>query len=173
MHRCHDHKFDPISMNDYYALYGIFDSSRYAFPGSEQKQQVRAMLPLLPPEESVSRWRGFYARITALAKTIEKNLETPPKAVLRSLHDVDGDFEIQTQASGGSNGVLVPPWLYHGKIAVTTTAQARFGTFTPRQGGRGRTRGRRPLSDHSSTLSAAHSRDLQVIAREPRLSRGR
>ena len=58
--RCHDHKFDPISMNDYYALYGIFDSSRYAFPGSEQKQQVRAMLPLLPPEESVSRWRGFY-----------------------------------------------------------------------------------------------------------------
>ena len=44
--RCHDHKFDPISMNDYYALYGIFDSSRYAFPGSEQKQQVRAMLPL-------------------------------------------------------------------------------------------------------------------------------
>ena len=65
-------------------------------------------------------------RITALAKTIEKNLETPPKAVLRSLHDVDGDFEIQTQASGGSNGVLVPPWLYHGKIAVTTTAQSPF-----------------------------------------------
>src|SRR5262249_28773230 len=25
--RCHDHKFDPISMKDYYALYGIFASS--------------------------------------------------------------------------------------------------------------------------------------------------
>lgn len=25
--RCHDHKYDPISMRDYYALYGIFDSS--------------------------------------------------------------------------------------------------------------------------------------------------
>ncbi len=26
--RCHDHKFDPISQRDYYALYGIFASSR-------------------------------------------------------------------------------------------------------------------------------------------------
>ncbi|MBC8115251.1 MAG: DUF1549 domain-containing protein, partial [Candidatus Saccharimonas sp.] len=41
--RCHDHKFDAVSMNDYYALYGIFDSSRYSFPGSEQKQKFRSM----------------------------------------------------------------------------------------------------------------------------------
>ena len=26
--RCHDHKFDPIPAMDYYALYGIFKSSR-------------------------------------------------------------------------------------------------------------------------------------------------
>src|SRR5205814_5086701 len=25
--RCHDHKFDPISQKDYYALYGVFASS--------------------------------------------------------------------------------------------------------------------------------------------------
>ena len=25
--RCHDHKFDPVSMRDYYALYGVFASS--------------------------------------------------------------------------------------------------------------------------------------------------
>ena len=37
--RCHDHKFDPVSMRDYYGLYGIFDSTRYAFPGSEQKKE--------------------------------------------------------------------------------------------------------------------------------------
>ncbi len=33
--RCHDHKFDPIPTKDYYALYGIFNSSRYSFPGAE------------------------------------------------------------------------------------------------------------------------------------------
>jgi cytochrome c553 len=33
--RCHDHKFDPIPQRDYYALYGIFNSTRYSFPGAE------------------------------------------------------------------------------------------------------------------------------------------
>lgn len=33
--RCHDHKFDPIPNKDYYALYGIFNSTRYSFPGQE------------------------------------------------------------------------------------------------------------------------------------------
>jgi cytochrome c553 len=36
--RCHDHKFDPISVRDYYALAGIFSSTEYA-----EK-------PLVPPE---------------------------------------------------------------------------------------------------------------------------
>jgi hypothetical protein len=33
--RCHDHKFDPIGSRDYYALYGIFQSTTYPFPGTE------------------------------------------------------------------------------------------------------------------------------------------
>ena len=38
-------------MTDYYALYGIFDSTRYAFPGSEEKKRPRDFVPLLPPAE--------------------------------------------------------------------------------------------------------------------------
>ena len=33
--RCHDHKFDPIPTADYYALYGILDSTVFPFPGAE------------------------------------------------------------------------------------------------------------------------------------------
>ncbi len=124
--RCHDHKFDTVSMSDYYALYGIFDSSRYAFPGSEQKQKFRSMVPLLPPEEAVPKWRAFDQRVGAIAVSLEKQKQPVPAAILRSLNDPDGDFEMQAPAAGGSNGVLVPPWLYEGKIAVTTNAQSPF-----------------------------------------------
>lgn len=44
--RCHDHKFDPLSQADYYALYGIFDSTRYPFPGIELEQQPRDFVSL-------------------------------------------------------------------------------------------------------------------------------
>src|SRR6185369_5622844 len=49
--RCHDHKFDPVTMTDYYALYGIFDSTRYPFPGCEKTKTPRDMVSLLPPWE--------------------------------------------------------------------------------------------------------------------------
>ncbi len=127
--RCHDHKFDAVSMSDYYALYGIFDSSRYAFPGSEQKQKVRSLLPLLPPSESQPKWREFDARVASIAASLEKQKQPVPGAILRSLNDLDGDFEMQAPAAGGSNGVLVPPWLYQGKIAITNGAQSPFKNF--------------------------------------------
>ena len=44
--RCHDHKFDPITSADYYALYGIFQSTRYPWPGIELEQRQRDLVPL-------------------------------------------------------------------------------------------------------------------------------
>jgi cytochrome c553 len=53
--RCHDHKFDPVTTQDYYALYGIFASTTFPYTGSEEyssKHTPRMNLaPLLPPEE--------------------------------------------------------------------------------------------------------------------------
>ncbi len=44
--RCHDHKFDPIPSRDYYALYGIFESTKYAFPGTEAYPHARDFVAL-------------------------------------------------------------------------------------------------------------------------------
>jgi hypothetical protein len=44
--RCHDHKFDPITTDDYYALYGVFRSTRYPWPGIELDQKQRDLVPL-------------------------------------------------------------------------------------------------------------------------------
>jgi hypothetical protein len=38
--RCHDHKFDPIPTKDYYALAGIFRSTKYPWPGLEHHQYL-------------------------------------------------------------------------------------------------------------------------------------
>jgi len=50
--RCHDHKFDPVPTSDYYALYGIFDSTKFAFPGTEVLRHPRDLAPLGPPDEA-------------------------------------------------------------------------------------------------------------------------
>jgi len=54
--RCHDHKFDPIPQRDYYALYGIFNSSRYSFPGAEIYPNPAEMVAL----ESGPKAESFY-----------------------------------------------------------------------------------------------------------------
>ena len=38
--RCHDHKFDPIPTKDYYALAGIFKSTKYPWAGLEHHQYL-------------------------------------------------------------------------------------------------------------------------------------
>ena len=48
--RCHDHKFDPFTMSDYYGLYGIFSSTRYPFPGAEVGREQVDFVPLLTAE---------------------------------------------------------------------------------------------------------------------------
>ena len=49
--RCHDHKFDPISQHDYYALYGFFSSTRYPRPGIELDKVQRDFVPLESPQK--------------------------------------------------------------------------------------------------------------------------
>ena len=49
--RCHDHKYDPVTMEDYYSLYGVFDSTRYPHPGSEPIPRPSGFVPLIPREQ--------------------------------------------------------------------------------------------------------------------------
>ena len=54
--RCHDHKFDPIPTTDYYALAGIFRSSRTFFgtsnPDAGNAKKYKNGTPLLPLSKS-------------------------------------------------------------------------------------------------------------------------
>jgi len=63
--RCHDHKYDPVSAADYYALYGIFDSTRYPSPGCEKDPVPRDNVPLVPAAEVHRRLEPLKARVVA------------------------------------------------------------------------------------------------------------
>ena len=66
--RCHDHKFDPISSRDYYALYGIFSSTVYSCTGSEETKRPHEMVPAVPPVEAAKRNRHSTRRWPSSAK---------------------------------------------------------------------------------------------------------
>jgi hypothetical protein len=81
--RCHDHKYDPISSADYYALYGIFDSTRFPFSGCEKDRVPRDFVPLVPPDELAARLRTFDDKTLPkdqAKKKLEDYLHTLPTA---------------------------------------------------------------------------------------------
>src|SRR6185437_6707793 len=71
--RCHDHKFDPISNDDYYALYGIFDSTKYSFPGTEIYKHPKDLIPL-GSEREAKAIRAYEATLAELDDRAEKLL---------------------------------------------------------------------------------------------------
>jgi cytochrome c553 len=64
--RCHDHKFDPVNMADYYALYGILQSSKWSFPGGEEYKRPANLVPLVVPEEAAKREKARAAELAPL-----------------------------------------------------------------------------------------------------------
>jgi len=66
--RCHDHKYDPIPISDYYSLYGVFDSSK------EPDE-----LPLLDKKPETQESRSFENAISNKQKQIDDYLEKRSK----------------------------------------------------------------------------------------------
>ncbi|MFT5525880.1 MAG: hypothetical protein ACI9HK_003850, partial [Pirellulaceae bacterium] len=81
--RCHDHKFDPISTQDYYSMYGLFAASRMPVDGSgilAELPEVSARPVDAAMQKEISEQRGvvdefLLTRLTALKdgfRTAEK-----------------------------------------------------------------------------------------------------
>jgi hypothetical protein len=72
--RCHDHKFDPIATDDYYALYGIFESTQFPWAGGEEFQSKnfprQHFVPLLPAAEVAVQQAAYKERLDKLAGEI-------------------------------------------------------------------------------------------------------
>ena len=61
--RCHDHKFDAIPTADYYALYGMFESSVYPHPGAEHSPHRHSFVYRVGKRKSDEMLDGFRERL--------------------------------------------------------------------------------------------------------------
>jgi hypothetical protein len=104
--KCHDHKFDPIPTTDYYALYGIFESTRFTVQPAhsgilelavidsieQYKKSIRQMLAEQALDDTAP---------LARARTIAQKFTPPPAA--DTSYRVIGDFRDGTLAGWLSN----------------------------------------------------------------------
>jgi hypothetical protein len=86
--RCHDHKFDPISNDDYYALYGIFSSTRYPFPGIELNKVPRDLVPLVSPEQVDAVLGPYRAELGRLEADVKRQ-ESERSLALKMIAEAD------------------------------------------------------------------------------------
>ncbi|HYH67821.1 MAG TPA: PSD1 and planctomycete cytochrome C domain-containing protein [Urbifossiella sp.] len=92
--RCHDHKFDPISQHDYYALYGFFASTRYPRPGIELDKVQRDFVPLATPDEVAAAGKVRTEKLAALtARVKELEADKADAAKVKAAKKERDDFE--------------------------------------------------------------------------------
>ncbi|MBI3865506.1 MAG: PSD1 domain-containing protein, partial [Planctomycetia bacterium] len=94
--RCHDHKFDPVTQEDYYALYGVFAGTQFPWAGGEEyasKQYGRQFFaPLVPPADAAplrtahdEKVKQLEEQIRTLDATGDKDKIAKIKGELREL----------------------------------------------------------------------------------------
>jgi hypothetical protein len=90
--RCHDHKFDPVTRDDYYGLYGFFASTQFPWAGAEEfsskKTPRQHFVALLSPEQAALRLAGHQQQIQKLDAEIRRlEKESPMAARLPELRE--------------------------------------------------------------------------------------
>ena len=107
--RCHDHKFDPIASKDYYALYGVFASTRYPFPGGEETKRPKDFVTLPEGPDGPALLAAFASAFGPVAPRLHtwlvggpQDMGTHPGRLWRlgSLADVEDSLSCASRGFG-------------------------------------------------------------------------
>jgi len=113
--RCHDHKFEPISARDYYALYGIFSSSKFTFPGAEEIRYPKDLVPAVSPEEVSKKQQARNTQTAELNRLIQES-ELP-------VINLEGDFE--------SDGKFPAAWKHDTEAKIVSNSSSPWTNIFP------------------------------------------
>ena len=98
--RCHDHKFDAVSTEDYYALSGFVLGGSYRqvrFETMERNGDVAARLEALGVEHAPSLRRALGAHLKRVADDADDHLRAALAMDADPIGEVEGDVEIPTE----------------------------------------------------------------------------
>lgn len=128
--RCHDHKYDPVNMSDYYAWYGIFNSSRYSFPGSEEKKRPYDTFSALSPPLEAEKKSKFEVQLAADEKEIAEKT-----AALKGLEDQISAVLPPNEFCGFEKELLggspMKPYGFVASATISASAQSPYANVFP------------------------------------------
>jgi hypothetical protein len=85
--KCHDHKFDPLTMRDYYALYDVFNQT--SEDGKGRSGQAAPAMDISTPAE-LERAKKAAEKVNAIAKEVDSfELKKFPRPAGKSLTESD------------------------------------------------------------------------------------
>ena len=102
--RCHDHKYDPVTARDYYALYGIFASTRFSYSGCEKQRQPRDLVPLLSQVEAADLRRPWLEKRAGTTHRLEEIAAESAKAQGTVLNGVQSSLHLLAAADVNDGG---------------------------------------------------------------------
>ena len=106
--RCHDHKYDPITQHDYYALYGFFASTQYPFAGAEEVRKQTKFAPLIHPDDLKVRQERRDQEIARLKAEIELQDETSAASLREELARLEKEDVLAGVPTAYAVGELSP-----------------------------------------------------------------
>lgn len=128
--RCHDHKFDPIPATDYYAMAGIFRSTKVLTPGNVSGWTKRP-LPLSPENQ---RTRDEYNQLLASLTANQKIKQSELKELEQKLNTITLDDSSATLVGNWQESTFFKDYVGKGYIHDQHDAKGKKQVkFSPKQ----------------------------------------
>src|SRR5262245_34908078 len=149
--RCHEHKFDPISQEEFYRVYGFFDSNEEPGLYSQSTNSSRALEPFLvvPTEEQKAQKAELDSSLAS--EKVALDVPVPGEDVARAA------FLADLARSGG---------LVWAESDVTATSSLEGAVLTPQGDGSVLASGPNPARDEHEIHLRTYGRNLRLVALE-------